>query len=159
MIEVTAAKIHSAVKECDSHIEKLKRGRRLLSEFFPVSENSFKTLSEEEIEHIDQFIYRFTRLQDSMGKRLFPSMISYLDNDYTSRPFLDILTRLEQLGIITSGADWQFFRNLRNNLAHDYPDNIKIMTETLNLLFSQWQRMEDIYTCAREYWSKKIKEK
>lgn len=156
MIELVKAKIHSSIKECDSHIEKLTRGRGLLSAFFPLDEKSFKELNNDQIEHIDQFIYRFTRLQDSMGKRLFPSIISYVDNDLTSLSFLDILARLEQLGIIKSDHDWQFFRNLRNNLAHDYPDNLKVMVETLNLLFNEWEKMENIYICVKDYYDKKI---
>ncbi len=157
MIEPVKAKIHSSIRECDSHMEKLKRGRGLLADFFPLDVNTFKNLSDDQIEHIDQFIYRFTRLQDSMGKRLFPAIISYVDNDLTSLSFLDILARLEQLSIIKSDHDWQFFRNLRNNLSHDYPDNMKIMVETLNLLFDEWGRMENIYICAREYCDRKVK--
>lgn len=156
MIDITKAKLHSSIKECDSHMEKLERGRGLLSEFFPLDEDTFKKLNDNQIEHIDQFIYRFTRIQDTMGKRLFPSLISYIDNDLTSHTFLDILARLEQLEIIKSSSDWQFFRNLRNNLSYDYPDNIKIMVETLNLLFDEWQRMENIYTSVREYYKKII---
>lgn len=120
---------------------------------FPLDSDKFKHLDEMQIEHIDQFIYRFTRLQDSMGKRLLPSIISYIDNDFSPKAFLDILSRLEQLGIIENDIDWQFFRNLRNNLAHDYPDNIKIMVETLNLLFDEWPRMENIYLRVRDYYS------
>ncbi len=157
MIDLLKAKIRSSIRECDSHMEKLQRGRGLLAVFFPLDVDTFKELTDDQIEHIDQFIYRFTRLQDSMGKRLLPAIISYVDNDLTSLAFLDILARLEQLGIIKSDHDWQFFRNLRNNLSHDYPDNLKIMVETLNLLFDEWERMENIYVCARDYCNKKIK--
>jgi hypothetical protein len=156
MIETVKAKIHSSIRECDSHMEKLKRGRGLLADFFPLEVSTFKSLNDDQIEHIDQFIYRFTRLQDSMGKRLFPSIVSYIDNDLTPLSFLDILARLEQLGIINSDLDWQFFRNLRNNLAHDYPDNLNIMVETLNLLFDEWRRMENIYISVRDYYERKI---
>ncbi len=41
-------------------------------------------LSEEQIEHIDQFIYRFTKLQDSMATRLMPAIYSWLEGE--SRP-------------------------------------------------------------------------
>lgn len=157
MTDIIKTKIDSSINECDSHLKKLQRGRLLLADFFPLDSEVFSSLTEEQIEHIDQFIYRFTRLQDSMGKRLFPSMISYLDDDYSPRPFLDILERLEQLGIITSSTDWQFFRNLRNNLSHDYPENIKVMIETLNLLFDEWIKMENIYTTARRYYENKLK--
>lgn len=42
---------------------------------------------EEKIEHIDQLIYRFMKLQDSMGTRLFPSVYAYIENDDAPKPF------------------------------------------------------------------------
>ena len=41
-----------------------------IGEYFPINLDSFKCLEENQIEHIDQFIYRFTKLQDSIGLRL-----------------------------------------------------------------------------------------
>ncbi|HUX13645.1 MAG TPA: hypothetical protein VMW87_11500, partial [Spirochaetia bacterium] len=67
-------------------------------------------------------------------------------------PFLDVLARLEQLSIIPSESEWQFFRNLRNNLAHDYPESVEQTTEALNVLFSEWRRLAQIYTQAREHY-------
>ena len=40
------------------------------------------------IEHIDQLVYRFTKLQDSMGTRLLPSMYTLLENTNDPKPFL-----------------------------------------------------------------------
>jgi hypothetical protein len=53
------------------------RAQNLLADRFPLLEKDFSNLQEEQIEHIDQFIYRFTKLQDSMGTRLLPSLYSY----------------------------------------------------------------------------------
>jgi IS1 family transposase len=120
----TRKTIESSIKENRSHLQKIERSKKLLKELFPTDEKTFKTFSDDEIEHIDQFIYRFSKMQDSMGMRLIPSLYSWLEGDTTPRPFLDILNRFEKLGIINSTDDWQFFRNLRNNLAHDYPESV-----------------------------------
>ena len=72
--------IISAIKECDSHIQRLRRGKGLLDKFFPMNTDALKNASEERIEHIDQFIYRFTRLQDSMGTKLLPTLYYWLEN-------------------------------------------------------------------------------
>jgi len=50
------------------------RGKQLLGEFFSINLESFKCLEEDKIEHIDQFIFRFTKLQNSIGLRLLPSI-------------------------------------------------------------------------------------
>ncbi|MEW5817077.1 MAG: hypothetical protein AB1798_16985 [Spirochaetota bacterium] len=79
--------LQSAVSECDTHIQKLQRGRKLLKSLFPLSVEIFQNLNEEQIEHIDQFIYRFIKLQDSMGTRLLPALFTYVEGDDRPRPF------------------------------------------------------------------------
>jgi len=143
-------KIESALKENDTHLQRLDRSRRLLAEFFPLTAETFQALTEEQIEHIDQFIYRFTKLQDSMGTRLLPAVYAWLEADSRPVPFLDILSRLEQLGLLQDASKWQFFRNLRNNLAHDYPESVRQTVGTLNLLFRHIQDLESMYSGVRE---------
>ena len=124
-----------------------------LDKFFPINTDALKNASEERIEHIDQFIYRFTRLQDSMGTRLLPTLYYWLENHNKPTPFLDILNRLEQLEAIPSAREWQFFRNLRHNLAHDYPESIDQTVTTLNILHEQWAKMEEMYQQVRNYYN------
>ncbi len=157
MIEEIKAKIESAITECDSHVSRCNKARAALSELFPLTRARFQNLSDESVALIDQLIYRFTKLQDSMGLRLLPSIISLVDNDFSPKPFIDILNRLEQLEIIPSAADWQFFRNLRNNLAHDYPESLDQTIDTLNVLMSEWIKIERIHATAKEYYQNKFK--
>lgn len=148
----TVATIVSAIKECNSHLSRINRARKLLGSEFPLSEKSFLGFGEDVVEHLDQLIYRFTKLQDSMGTRLLPSLYVYVENDNSPKPFLSILLRLEQLDVLTSSEDWQFFRNLRNNLAHDYPESTKQTAETLNALYQELDRLEKMYDKIRIYW-------
>jgi hypothetical protein len=152
MNENAAATVESAIKECDSHVSKCKRARALLAQTLPLSSERFQTLDEETIEHIDQLIYRFTKMQDSLGTRLLPSLYAYVEADDSPKPFLTILMRFEQLGILTSAEQWQFFRNLRNNLAHDYPESIGQTVDTLNTLNEEFDSFIEMYNKIREYW-------
>ncbi|MEA3241183.1 MAG: hypothetical protein U9P37_06400 [Pseudomonadota bacterium] len=154
IIEKTIA---SAISECDSHLYRLNRAKKLLDEFMPLSVTALKEASDERIEHLDQFIYRFTKLQDSMGTRLLPSLYRFFENSSQPIPFLDILNHLEQLGILTSVEYWQFFRNLRNNLAHDYPESIHQTVLTLNTLYNKWRHLEELYYQARKYYQSRKK--
>jgi hypothetical protein len=46
-----------------------------MKDIFPLTTLSeYQNLSDEEIEHIDQFVYRFQKLQDDMGTKLFKSV-------------------------------------------------------------------------------------
>ena len=149
--ESARATIRSAVAECDSHIARSRRAWGLLEAFFPLTTEKLKSASEEQIGHIDQFVYRFTKLQDAMGARLFPSLYAWNEERYEPKPFRDVLNRLEQLEILPSVRRWQFFRDLRNVLAHDYPETIDQTVMTLNTLHREWQQMEQLYTQVREY--------
>ncbi|MCF8038000.1 MAG: hypothetical protein K9K79_01660 [Desulfohalobiaceae bacterium] len=157
MIREAHQVIESAIKENDSHIQRLARTKRLLSAFFPLSIEKMQTLTEEQIEHIDQFIYRFTKLQDSMATRLLPAIYSWLESESRPVPFLDILNRLEQLGLIEDVDQWQFFRNLRNNLAHDYPESLEQTVDTLNVLFEKIDILESMYLHMKDFWLKRAK--
>lgn len=150
--EVVEKTIVSAISECDSHLYRLDSCKQFLAEFMPLTVVTLKDASDENIAHIDQFIYRFTKLQDSMGTRLFPSLHRLFENNSQPIPFLDILNRLEQLEILTSVEDWQFFRNLRNNLAHDYPESLNQTVLTLNTLYNKWPLLSKLYYQARNYY-------
>jgi len=151
MNEAAGLKLRSAIRESEAHVKQLSRCMSLLREFFPLTPASLAALGDERIEHIDQFIFRFSKLQDAMGLRLFPALYTLLENDDSPRPFLDILSRLESYGVIRDLSQWQFFRNLRNNFAHDYPESIGTTVSALNSLYERWSDFEGIYGLARSF--------
>jgi len=148
--------VSNAILECDKHYQKLQRSLTLL-DFFPLSESVFTNLNELQIEHIDQMIYRFTKLQDSMGKKLFPSLYYLLESENEKIPFIDILNHLEKLGAIDNAEKWQESRILRNSLAHEYPGREQEAIEALNLMLERLPSFLSIYNNVKSYISKKVK--
>lgn len=69
----------------------------------------------------DQILFRFMKLQDTMGERLIPATLAFLAEPYEDRPMRDKRDRLEKLGYLDVEA-WLRWRELRNRLAHEYPD-------------------------------------
>ena len=130
--------------ECEKHRQKINRSLTLLT-FFPLTTESFDSLTESEVEHIDQFIFRFTKLQDAMGKRLIPITYQILEPEKEEASFIDILNKLEKLKIIPAAEEWLEFRSLRNELSHEYPDQTEITVENLNRLFSLMPSFLGIY--------------
>ncbi len=98
----------------------------------PLSAAALPTLHDELVQDWDQFVLRFTKLQDTMGARLFPSLLEYLQEPYEDRPMLDKLHRLEKLGYIAQVEDWQALRAIRNRFAHDYPEDDALKAAYLN---------------------------
>jgi hypothetical protein len=69
----------------------------------------------------DQILFRFTKLQDALGERLVPATLQRLAESFEEWPMRDRLERLERLGYVVVD-DWLRWRELRNRLAHEYPD-------------------------------------
>lgn len=149
MDEILNNKLVSALEECRAHAKRLEYVIPLIADLFPLSSTSMKSLSDERIGQIDQFIYRFSKLQDSMGLRLFPAIFAYTEARAEPIPFIDMLFKLEQNGIILSAEDWQYFRNLRNLFAHEYPERPDEIVQSLNELFSSWDRFLEMYNFVR----------
>jgi hypothetical protein len=89
---------------------------------------------------LDQFAYRYTRLQDDMGARLMPAVLRALGEDVAVMSALDRFNRMEQLGWLPSADEWATLRRIRNEFAHDYPGSPE----------ERFQRLQTAMTAARQ---------
>lgn len=85
--------------------------------------DDYAHLGKEDRRLLDQFAYRYTRLQDDMGAKLMPASLKALAEDVATMSALDRFARLEQLGWLSSADEWQTLRQIRNQFTHDYPNN------------------------------------
>ncbi len=70
---------------------------------------------------VDQLLFRFIKLQDAVGERLIPATLAALEEPYEDWAMRDRLNRLERLDYLEVD-DWLAWREVRNRLAHEYPD-------------------------------------
>lgn len=98
----------------------------------PIQVQGLAQLDDEQVQDWDQFILRFTKLQDAVGAQLYPALLAYLQEPYEDRPMLDKLNRLEKMGYLTSAEQWQTLRVIRNRLTHDYPTDDALKAAYLN---------------------------
>ncbi|MDQ2779763.1 MAG: hypothetical protein M3Y32_09425 [Pseudomonadota bacterium] len=69
----------------------------------------------------DQILFRFMKLQDALGERLVPAILEDLAEPFDAWSMRDRLDRLEKLGYLDVKR-WLDWREVRNRLAHEYPD-------------------------------------
>jgi len=156
MTDILPLKVESALREGAAHLLRLVAGTQQLAPVFPLAPGALACLADETVALLDQFIYRFAKLQDAMGTRLFPALVAMITGSDEPRPFLDILNQLEKNGIVVSAETWQRLRALRNNVAHEYPDSNEQCTATLNMLFSEWHQLQNMFLAARAYYDAKL---
>lgn len=138
-----------ALDECDSHILRIQHALDHLADKLPLSKEVYHFLSDRDIAYIDQIVFRFSKLQDAMGKKVFPLGLGLLGEDIQGVPFIDLLNKLESLRILPSAARWMDMRELRNDLTHEYPDVIEDRIEALNNLNSVLGEMLGVYRNIR----------
>ncbi|WP_456391830.1 hypothetical protein [Nitratifractor sp.] len=129
-------KVIANLQESYRHLERLEGALEALEKIyaFPLSVDDFASLVEEtqSLAYSDQAIYRFSKLQDCMGAKLFKSVLLY-QGENVNKPFLDILNRLESMNIVEVD-EWFEIRDLRNEIAHDYDTNDETARNLLNTI-------------------------
>ncbi len=99
-------------------------------------------LSDEQVESLNQYLYRFIKLQDAMGMRLFAQTLTLLAENVRGMPFIDQLSRLEQLGALESAQLWLELRQLRNLLTHEHACSVEEKASAINLVFGHYPTLE-----------------
>ena len=134
---------------CELHHERMMFAYSKLESLFPLNKKTYNKLSPEKISLTDQLIYRFSKLQDTMGNKLFRLILEGLEEDVSSMPFIDILNKLEKLKLLENHNEWLILRETRNQVAHEYPFKQDELIEGLNELYQQtgnlsgiWQKMK-----------------
>lgn len=93
---------------CDRHIQRIEEALEAMGTDIPMSIECYANLDENQIRCMDQFIFRFSKLQDAMEAKIFRYVLEYLDEDITTLPMRDILNRLERYQFIESAEEWGY---------------------------------------------------
>ena len=130
-------KLNFNIRLAIRHSLRVLYARGKMQDFFPLTTLSeYQNLSDEQIEHIDQLVYRFQKLQDDMGTKLFKSVVANLgETEVFNKPILEILNTLKKYRVVSDDVNWQTMREIRNALAHEYLDDINSDIALLNYLF------------------------
>jgi len=120
-------KIQKYVNECRKHKLRIEKSSAKVKEIFPLSAPRYEKLSDDEVEAIDQYLFRFAKLQDTLGTKLFKMVASEYVEDTSQLTFIDILNQLEKVNILEVTL-WKKLRDVSNNISHQYDDNPQEMS-------------------------------
>jgi uncharacterized protein with HEPN domain len=81
-------------------------------------------------ERLDAFVSRFGRLQDTVGDKLLPALLTALAEEVG--PAIDNLDKAEKFGFIESADGWMEMRRLRNQMVHEYIEDLVVLTNALS---------------------------
>jgi hypothetical protein len=136
--------------ECTKHVEKITISRKHLSPLMPLSVEIYSKLNDIDMSFIDQLIFRFSKLQDSMGEKIFPFILVLSKEDVKKKTFIDILNRLEELEVVDK-AEWLKLREIRNNIAHEYSFNRDEIVESIVSIYKASDELIAIYQATYNF--------
>ena len=136
--------------ECDRQEEKIQIAKKNLSALIPLSEEKYRVLNDVDISFIDQLIFRFSKLQDSLGEKIFPAILILSGEEVKKKTFIDILNRIEELGIVDK-IQWLQLRESRNEIAHEYSSNADEVVNAINRIFTVSDDLIKIYNSAKSF--------
>jgi uncharacterized protein with HEPN domain len=143
---VYKARVSQHIQESYKHLKRLDSAFMELEKRYtlPLNQQSYEKIlkDNQSVAYTDQVIYRFSKLQDTMGAKLFKSLLLY-QGENIDKPFLDILNNLEKMDIIDV-EEWFEIRDLRNEIAHDYDNNDCTVVEILNNIYELKSELKKI---------------
>ena len=139
-------KLESSIHEVQTHLQRMQQAFSALEllHTFPLSTTAFETIltTPSQLSYADQIIYRFSKAQDTLGGKLFKAYLEY-QGENTDKPFLDILSALEKINILSIDA-WFELREIRNEIAHEYDESDGHGQAVLNLIYQHKDEMGQI---------------
>ncbi len=149
MSKILEEKLERYFEEAKKHIQKIKSAKEILQDVMPLSGESLIKLSEKEQDKLDILIFRFAKLQDLLGRKIFRSILDF--SGYESNvPFVEILSELEREGLIEIDK-WMALRDARNAIAHEYPNEEKKIVDELNFIFEEVEYLIQLTQKLEEY--------
>ena len=113
-------------REC-AHLQ--ATDRRLFGTPFSVERAQQLDADAELSERVEAFVARFGRLQDTLGDRLIPALLTALGEPLGA--VIDNLDRAERLGWLDSTDEWLSARKLRHQMIHAYIEDLAILASAL----------------------------
>jgi len=103
----------------------------------------FVTLVPEEKALFDAYLKRFASIQDFLGSKIFPLLLEI--SGIVNAKMSEVLIQMEKEEIIDNLDNWIELREKRNNLEHDYPDDLEDALRDLRFCVDSLSRLESYY--------------
>ncbi len=147
----TLEKLRSEIDIWDIHAQRLSDALQYVEKLFPLTPEKFEDLQVNDFAFLDLMSNRFAKLQDTIGRKLFPLLLMVLNEHEESDSFIDRLHKLEKLNVLKDPSLWDRMRKVRNEIAHEYPENsnkkvlkIKHCFDASLELLSFWEGLKQI---------------
>lgn len=131
------------LEEATIHIDRLSDILPVLEDMYPLDKKTINILSSEDKDKLDVLAFRFAKLQDLIGVKIFREYLSALHYPVEDKNFLELLKELDKENIVDIDI-WSELRGVRNSISHDYPFEEDERLEAINYLIKNVSYLIDI---------------
>jgi len=125
-------RLESYFAQASKHMQLIEEAKSVIN--LPIV--NYEQLSNLEKFAINALIFRFSKLQDLIGSKIFRTFLEFNKFDTKDKSFLILLKEIEKEGIVDIDT-WDEFRKIRNNIAHEYPGEEDEALEAIELLIEK----------------------
>ena len=118
--------------------------------------DEFNTLKPEQRAVLDAYLKRFSSIQDYLGSKIFPLLLDVAGID--SSKMSEVLYNIEKEDIIDSLDSWVELREIRNELEHDYPDELQGALNDLKFCIDSYDKISNYYKNSLKFAERYIDE-
>jgi hypothetical protein len=134
--------------EAQKHSAKINGAMEVLKTVMPLE--TYGELSELHQDKLDILVFRFSKLQDLLGDKIFRTILEYSGFN-TQRPFIELLSELERENLLELNH-WIELREARNKIAHDYPDDEVHIVESINFIYTHVTYLMELVETFNRYY-------
>jgi hypothetical protein len=152
-----AAILQENLEVADRMLHHIERSYHQIATELPLQAELVQKLDDDQIDRLDLYLGRFSKLQDFIVSKLFRSVaVASLDDTHQDVSLLDTLRRMEKYGVVLDLEEWLEIRLLRNSLTHEYLMDDAAVAENINAAFTAYATLRDIVERIKAYYKKHI---
>jgi len=145
--------IEKQLQKVTKHYQALREYKEFIDMVgFEFNVDEFNNLDTPQKAVLEAYLKRFSSLQDYLGAKVFRSLLDISGIGYSKMS--EVLTLMEKEEIVSLDK-WIEFRNLRNELEHDYPDELEEALRDLKKCVDSFEYMQKVvmrvFEFARRY--------
>lgn len=130
-------KHYIALKEYKNEIDLILKTKNIYDQFV------FNTLEVKDRALLDAYLKRFSSIQDFLGAKIFALLLEVAG--INSSKMSEVLFNIEKEQIIDSLNSWIELREIRNDLEHDYPEELEEALRDLKFCIDSFEKIEMYY--------------
>lgn len=143
--ELLIAKTRDSIQKCDRHILRIEEALVELDSVLPLTIDTYEHFDSSKVRATDQLLFRFSKLQDEIGRSIIKSMCDLLENTRENTSFIDYLNIAEKYEILESAHDWDIIQTIRNSITHDYENDNEYQVQTINDVYNAYKKVRQIF--------------